>query len=366
VDEAVTERMAEVQRSLYANAASVHGPGVRAARAVEVARARVAAGLGCDPDEVRFTSGGTESNNLALKGAVWAAPPGDRHLVVSAIEHPSVLEAAAWLEDTGQARVTRVPPDGDGRVRAGDVAGALEPRTVLVSVMHVNNETGAIQPLAEIGRVCRDRGVLFHSDACQGFLKAPLAPRAWGLDLVTLNAHKVHGPKGVGALWVREGVRIAPLLHGGGHEAGLRSGTVNVPGIAGFGEAVARYGETDVARMRVLKSRLVEGLARAFPALRWNGPPDLTACAVVNFSLPGHTGKWLFQQLDRRGIHVSPSSACHSTKLTPSHVLLAMGRTDEEANAALRVSIGRFTTADDVDRLLAALAEVAPEAEGGA
>ncbi|MCK6531202.1 cysteine desulfurase [Myxococcota bacterium] len=358
VDPAVAARMDEVQRTLWANPSSVHVPGARAMREVERARVRIAERIGASPEEVHFTSGGTEANNLALKGAVWATS-GSAHLVVSCVEHPSVLEVAAWLEGTGQARVTRLPVGGDGRVSVPDVEAALSDGTTLVSVMHVNNETGAIQPIGEIGRLCRQRGVVFHSDSCQGFLKARLDVAEQGLDLLTLNAHKVHGPKGVGALFVRRGVPLAPLLHGGGHEGGLRAGTLNVPGIAGFGEAVARFGEGEAARMGALRDRLLGGLRRDFPRARVHGPEGARICGIVNFALPGIPGKWLFQRLDARGIQVSASSACHSASLTPSPVLKAMGLTDDEANEALRVSIGRFTGAEEIDRFLEALREVA-------
>ncbi len=211
---------------------------------------------------------------------------------------------------------------------------------------------GTLQPIAEIGALCRERGVLFHTDACQSFLKVPLEAR-WA-DLVTLNAHKVHGPKGVGALVIRRGVRVTPLLHGGGQEQGLRSGTLNVPGIAGFGEAVARYGEGEGARLRAMRAGFLEALRRSLPDASLNGPEEGVG-NIVNVALPGHSGKDLARALDKLGFQVSPSSACNATKLTPSHVLLAMGQDDERADRALRISIGRTTRRDELDGLLDAL-----------
>lgn len=355
VDDAVSDLMLDVQRTMGANPASVHKAGLRAAREVERARIRIAERVGCAPERITFTSCATEANNLALKGAIWSSARRGAHLVISSVEHPSVHEVATWLEATGQARVTRLPVDADGRVRVQDVEAALAPDTALVSVLHVNNEVGTIQPIAEIGALCRAHGVLFHTDACQSFLKVPIDLSALHVDVLTLNAHKVHGPKGVGAMYIREGVTLEPLLHGGGHERNQRSGTLNVAGIAGFGEAAARWPDAEQDRVTALRGALLDALRALHPALRLNSPAEGCVPNIVNVSFPGRSGKWLFQQLDRRGVQVSASSACHSTKLTPSHVLLAMGHTPESADEALRISLGRFTTQADVDALVAAL-----------
>ncbi|RME21358.1 MAG: cysteine desulfurase [Deltaproteobacteria bacterium] len=369
VDPEVAARMHEVQLHQGANPASVHRDGLRAAREVELARARIAERLGCPPETLTFTGCATEANNMVLKGVVWSAtarrgaPSRPPHVVVSAIEHPSILDVAAWLERSGQARVTRLPVDRQGRVSADTLAAALDDDTVLVSVMHVNNEVGTIQPLAELGAVCRDRGVLFHSDACQGFLKETLDLSTLPVDLLTINAHKVHGPKGVGALYQRPGVELTPLLHGGGHESGRRSGTLNVAGIAGFGEAVVRYTADEVDRIGALRDLLVTRLSTRIPDLRIHSPPTGAVCNIVNLAVPGHSGKKLFMALDRRGIQVSSSSACHSTKLTPSHVLLAMGLDDRQADEALRVSLGRFTRPEDLDALVDALVDILESGE---
>ena len=363
-DPAVTAMMMDVQGRVCANSASVHRPGLRAAREVERARIRIAERLGCAPDRITFMSCATEANNFALKGAIWSPSRRGRHLVISAVEHPSVHEVASWLQSTGQATVTWVPVDKEGRVAPADVAGAIQPDTALVSVMHVNNEVGTIQPIAEIGALCRSRGVLFHTDACQSFLKVPIDLGALQVDLLTLNAHKVHGPKGVGAIYIRDGVTLAPLLHGGGHEQNVRSGTLNVAGIAGFGEAVVRYGLDESDRIGALRDGLVREILRRFDGARINSPATGAVCNIVNLAFPGHSGKQLFMDLDRSGVQVSASSACHSTKLTPSHVLLAMGFDDLAADEALRVSLGRFTTQTELDALLGSLAVLLRAAPG--
>lgn len=357
LDEAAATRMADVARA-SGNASSVHSAGVWATREVERARMRIADALGASPEEITFTSGATEANNFALKGVVWSGRRARPHLIVSAVEHPSISEPAAWLQAAGHARVTTLPVDSAGRVRAADVEAALGPDTVLVSVQHVNNETGVLHPVAEIGRICRAAEVLFHVDASQGFQKAPLNVAAMHIDLLTASGHKLHGPKGVGVLYAREGVSLVPLLHGGGHERGVRGGTLNAPAIAGFGEAVLRYTPADVERITGLQQHFERELRALFPNVRIHGADAPRVPMISNFAVPGQSGKALFLELDRRGILVSASSACHSTLLTPSGVLIAMGLSPAEANEALRVSFGRSTTVGDVDTLLHALTTI--------
>ena len=357
-DPVVTEKMMEIQAQFDANPSSVHSAGIRASREVEMARERLASRLGCEPDEIVFTGGATEANNLALKGLVWASESSNPHVVISAIEHPSILEVATWLKNTGQARLTILPVDPNGQVSPGELEDAIDSETVLVSVMHANNELGVLQVLPDLIRICRDRGVLFHTDASQSFLKVPIDVGALGIDLLTVSGHKIHGPKGVGMLYVRSGVNLSPLLHGGDHESGLRSGTLNVAAIAGFGVAVVRYSRDDLARIEQLRDALLQGLRDSFPELREHGNRVDRVPTVVNFALPGRSGKELAKALDRKGILVSASSACHSARLLPSHVLKAIGLTDEEADEAIRVSLGRFTTAEDVVCLVSALQEI--------
>lgn len=360
MEASVAARVAEMG-AVAGNPASVHSAGVWAAREVERARMRLAARLGASEEELVFTSGATEANNMALKGVVFAARRHRPELLVSAVEHPSVLEPARWLDAAGLARLTVLPVDGEGRMRVETVEAALGPDTLLVSVQHANNETGVLQPVAAIGRLCRSRGVHFHVDASQGLCKAPIDVNGCAIDLLTASGHKLHGPKGVGLLYLREGVPFEPLLHGGGHERGLRGGTLNAPAIAGFGLAVAGYSAEELARVASLRDRFEAGLRARFPNVRIAAGAVPRIPTISNFALPGVSGKAVFQALDRRGVLVSASSACHSTLLTPSAVLKAMGASDDEANEAVRVSFGRTTAAFEVDTLLTALAELQEE-----
>ncbi|MBI2789714.1 MAG: cysteine desulfurase [Elusimicrobia bacterium] len=354
-DPAALEAARAFEDAHFGNPSSLHGPGVAAAREVERARQAVADALGAAPDEIVFTSGGTESNNLALKGA---APPRGGHVVVSSIEHPSVLRTADALRRRG-VKVTVVGVDRRGVVSPAAVAAALTPRTVLVSVMHANNETGTIEPVAEIGRLCRERGVLFHTDACQSFTRAPLDAGSGAFDLISVNAHKIHGPKGVGALYVRRGTGLAPLLDGGGHERGLRSGTLNAPGIVGFGAAVRLARDASPYETQRLRDRLLVLLRRGIPGLRLNGPEDARLCGHLSVTLPRGDAKELAQALSARGVFVSTGSACAAGKTAPSHVLLALGLTPAQAGRTLRLTLSRMTTRAEVDAAAAALVELA-------
>lgn len=353
----------------YGNPSSRHGMGLAAARAMERARATLAGAIGASPREIVFTGGGSEANNLALKGAAWAYPRAGRHLVVTAVEHRSVLEAAGWLSASGW-EVTYVPVGHDGRTAIDDLIGAVTDETVVVSVMHVNNEVGSIQPVGELGRRLgalravggRRKGLpLLHVDAVQSLGRLPIAVRALGADLLTVSAHKVHGPKGVGALFVREGVRLVPLVHGGGHEAGRRSGTENVSGIAGFGAALSALmdiGPSEVWRRAArLRKRLVEIVRRERPEVVVNGPPDeagdgaagpLTAPHILSLSFPGVPGEVLQNHLQERGVYVSTGSACGSHhRGEPSHVLVAMGCPADIAGGAIRVSFSPLNTEEE-------------------
>ena len=359
-DPAALEAARSFEDAHYGNPSSLHGPGVAAAREVERSRRAVADALGAAPDEIVFTSGGTESNNLALKGA---ALPRGGHVVVSAIEHPSVLRTADALRRRG-VKVTVVGVDARGLVSPAAVAAALTPRTALVSVMHANNEIGTIEPVSEIGRLCRARGVLFHTDACQSFTRAALDAGSGAFDLISVNAHKIHGPKGVGALYVRRGTKLAPLLDGGGHERGLRSGTLNAPGIVGFGAAVRLARDASPYETQRLRDRLLVLLRRGIPGLRLNGPEDARLCGHLSVTLPRGDAKEAAQALSARGVFVSTGSACAEGKSAPSHVLLAAGLTPAQAGRTLRLTLSRMTTRDEVDAAAAALVELAGSAHG--
>jgi cysteine desulfurase len=346
---------------IHANPASDHALGRQASAAVEAARAQVAALIGARADEIIFTSGATEANNLAIKGAVdfHAAAEQGAHVVSTRIEHKAVLDPVRWLATRG-ARLTLIEPDRQGRISATDVIAALRPETVLVSVMWVNNETGVINPIAEIAAACAERGVLLHVDAAQaaGRLRMNLAELP--ISLLSLSAHKLYGPKGIGALFVRRRprARVSPQLHGGGHEQGMRSGTLPTHQIAGFGAAAALAAsriEADWQHARMLAEKLRAGL-RTLPGCLANGEPDATVPHIVNLSIQGVHGEAL--RADLHELAVSSGSACSAATREASYVLRAMGRSDLEAGAALRISTGRGTTPEEIElaaeRILAA------------
>jgi len=349
----------------FGNAASrTHRYGWRAEAAVELARERIAGALGAaDPREIVFTSGATESDNLALAGALAAHAEEGDHLVSVATEHAAVLDPLKAFARRG-VRFTLLPVNGDGRVDPADVAKAIEKRTVLVSVGAANGEIGTLQPLAEIGRVCAERDVLFHSDAAQAVGKIPLDVEALGLDLLSCSAHKLYGPKGVGALYVRRRrrsgarLRLEPLLHGGGQERGLRSGTLPVPLIVGFAEALAlaqAEREAEAARLVALRERLFETLLAALgDGVLRNGPLEGRLPGNLNVSVSGVPADALLAQLE--DVALSTGSACSSARPEPSHVLAALGLSPERARCAVRVGLGRSTSAADVDRAAARIA----------
>lgn len=350
----VVKAMLPFFTQVYGNASSIHGEGREAKRALETARRQVARALNAAiPQEIYFTAGGSESDNWALKGVAFAS--GRRgHIITTAIEHHAVLHTCQWLERQGIA-VTYLPVDGDGRVSAAQVEKALRPDTFLVSVMAANNEVGALQPIAEIGVLCRARNVLFHTDAVQAVGAIPLDVQAMHIDLLSLSGHKLHGPKGVGALYIRKGVKMDHLIHGGAQERGLRAGTENLPAIVGLGKAVemahANLAE-NAARMTALRDRLIAGVMARVPATRLNGHPTLRLPGNVNLSFAGVEGEALLLRLDLAGVSGSSGSACTSGTLDPSHVLMALGLNEAAAHGSLRLTLGTETTADEIDRVL--------------
>ena len=354
VDPRVFEAMRPYFTEYFGNAASrSHAFGWRAEAAVTVAREAIARLVGANPREIVFTSGATEADNLAVLGAARARQTPGAHVVTSAIEHRAVLDPCRRLEAEGFS-VTYLPPDAHGLTSAAAVAGALTPETVLVSVMAANNEIGTLNPVGEIARVCKERGIVFHTDAVQALGKVPLDVHGLGLDLVSLSAHKLCGPKGVGALFVRAvnpRVRLAPLLFGGGHERGLRPGTLDVPGIVGFGAAadLAREeGEAETRRVAGLRDRLWERLVARIEGLSRNGHPSLSLPGNLNVTIAGAPADAVMA--NARDLAVSSGSACTSAETEPSHVLLALGRTRQEAESSIRFGLGRFTTGEEVDR----------------
>jgi cysteine desulfurase len=362
VDPRVLEAMLPWFSEDYGNAASrQHAFGRKAEEAVEAARAQVAALIGASPREIVFTSGATESDNLALKGVMAANRNRGDHLITALTEHPAVLDSARALERAGFA-VTYLSVDRYGQVSPDQVEEAITPRTVLVSLMAANNEIGTLHPLGAIGAVCKRRGVLFHSDAVQAAGKVPLDVEAMGIDLLSLSAHKMYGPKGVGALYVRRQaprVRLEPLFDGGGHERGLRSGTLNVPGIVGFGLACALCQAempAEAVRLRVLAETLRRGIGEQLEGVTLNGHPEQRLPGNVNLAFAFVKGEALMMAL--RGVAVSSGSACTSASVGPSHVLRAIGLDEELAHGSLRFGLGRFNTPEEVDYVTAVVVRV--------
>ncbi len=361
VDPRVVEAMLPCFSDCFGNAASrSHAYGRRAEAAVETAREQVAALLGAQPGEIVFTSGATEADNLAIKGVAEACRDRGDHLVVSAIEHPAVLDSCRRMECRG-FRVTYLPVDDGGLVRVGELAAAILDETVLVSIMFGNNEIGTLNPLADIGRLCRERGVLFHSDATQACGKVLVDVERMGVDLLSYSAHKIYGPKGVGALYVRRRsprVRLAAQIDGGGHERGRRSGTLNVPGIVGFG-AAAQLSQAEIApegeRLLALRERLRTGLMDRVTGVRINGHPTQRLPGGLNLEFDGIEGESLLMAMS--DVALSSGSACTSATLEPSHVLLALGRTEAQAHASVRFGLGRFNTEAEVDYVIERVVE---------
>lgn len=355
VDRAVLEAMLPYFAENFGNASSIHSSGQRGRSAVDAARDSVAALIGAKPAEVVFTSGGTEADNLALLGSVMASNQSRKHVITTAIEHHAVLNAAQALEKQG-IEVTYVSVGSGGVVDPQDIRRALRPETILISVMHANNELGTIQGIGEIGRIAAEADVYFHCDAVQSAGKMPLDVNRLGVDLLSVSAHKIYGPKGVGALYVRTGTPLEPQFHGGHHERDRRPGTENVPGIVGFGKAaeLAKMNcETDAVRLGVFRDRLEEMLTGSLGSVYVNGDRGRRVANTTNLAFAGAGGEALVIALDLQGISCSTGAACSSGAVEPSHVLLAIGLTADEARSSLRFSVGRATTSDEIDRAIA-------------
>jgi cysteine desulfurase len=354
VDPRVLRVMMPYFSEKYGNTMSLHSFGQEAKTVLEESREIVADLMGAKPNEVIFTSSATESNNLALKGIAFANRDKGRHIIISSIEHACIRESAKWLERQG-FEITRLKVDKYGLVDPEDVKKAIKKETILVSIMHANNEIGTIEPIEEIGKICKEKGVYFHTDAAQTFGKIPINVNKMNIDLMTVSSHKMYGPKGAAALFVREGTKIDPILHGGGQEMGLRSSTVNVTAIVGFAEAckiAKKEMEREAKKLTRLRDKLIKGVLEKIPGSHLNGHPTKSLPNIINFWFEGIEGESLVLKLDLMGIAVSTGSACSTQKLEPSHVLLAIGLKPEQIQGSLRISLGRWTNEKEIDYLL--------------
>jgi cysteine desulfurase len=363
-DPLVLETMNHYSIGCYGNASSLHSQGTHAKELMENARTKLSGVLNCQAEELYFTSGGTESNNWALKGFVFANRFKGNHIIISSIEHDCILNTCKWLQQQGFL-LSHLPVGESGIVDPETVNAALTDDTILVSVMHVNNELGTIQPIRKISSLLKEKNIAFHTDACQSFGKIALDVKQTGADMISMNAHKIYGPKGIGALYIRNGTSTEPLLHGGGQERGLRSTTENVPGIMGFVKAAELAHErliVEQSRIKSLGELLVSQLSDKFDNVYFNGSPKQRVPEILNFAFGGQEGEAirLLLMLDEEGISVSTGSACSSNhhESNGSHVLKAIGRNPVEARGAIRVSIGRFNTEDDIDLFCESLARI--------
>jgi cysteine desulfurase len=350
IDPRVVKAMLPYFTKKFGNTMSLHSFGREAKIAVEEARVKVADLMNVSPEEIIFTSSATESNNLALKGIAFANKDKGKHIITSKIEHECILESCKWLEKRG-FEITYLPVDNYGFVNPEDVEKAIRKDTILVSIMHANNEIGTIEPIEEIGKICKEKGVYFHTDAAQTFGKIEVDANKLNADLITVSSHKMYGPKGVAALFIRKGVKIEPLLHGGGHEFGLRSSTINVPGIVGFGvacEIAKAEMKKESERLTKLRDYLIKNVLKIENS-HLNGHPTKRLPNNANFWFNFVDGESLIMELDYYGIAASTGSACSTSTLKPSHVLLAIGLKPHEADGSLRLSIGRWTNKKDVN-----------------
>ncbi|MBN2329598.1 MAG: cysteine desulfurase [Candidatus Omnitrophica bacterium] len=356
LDPAVFLAMRPFLEEQYGNASCLYQLGVDASYAVEKARLQTARLINAEADELIFTSGGTESDNHALMGAVLATQK--KHIVTTAVEHPAVLNTCHFLEQFFDCRVDYLPVDAQGFVDPADVEAAITSDTALVSVMAANNEIGAIQPIVEIAAICRKREVLFHTDAVQAAGRMPIDVRLWGVDLLSLSGHKMYGPKGVGALFIRKNIQMTPFIHGGGQENGFRAGTENVPAIVGMG-AASQLARNDASRridhLQRLAGYLWEALKEALPTIKRNSPESHCLPGVLNISLPGVNAREFVRAMDEQGFCLATGSACSTGRPTPSYVLKSMGKSDADSLSAIRISLGKDNAIEEMDRFVQTL-----------
>ncbi|MEA3414490.1 MAG: cysteine desulfurase family protein [Nanoarchaeota archaeon] len=381
VDDKVLKAMLPYFTKEYGNASSLHMQGTEAKTALEKARKIIAKKINTKSSEIYFTSGGTEANNWALKGLFWENYPNKNHIITTKIEHDATLNTCKWLETQG-AKITYLNVDKQGFIDLKELENSITPKTILVSIIHGNNEIGTIQDLKKIGEICKKKNILFHTDATQSFTKTELNVKKMNLNLVSINSHKIHGPKGVGALYIKEGIKITPLMHGGGHEKKARSGTENISGIVGFGKAIEikntphstylnlqNRGTKDIEKMKILRNKLIKEILEKIPNTKLNGPyPTLNKESSlleakrlpnnINISFKNVEGEAVGGYLENQGILVSTGSACMSNTLASSHVLKAIGLSDLEQNSSIRFSLSKYTTEKEINYLMKKLPNI--------
>ncbi len=360
VDPEVFEAMKPYFTNEFGNASTLYSLGRNAKNAMEAARQEVATIIGADTKEIIFTSGGTESDNIAILGTARKLKNKGNHIITSDIEHPAVEETCKYLEKNGY-KVTYLPVYEEGIVRVKDLEAAITDETILITIMHANNEIGTIQPIAEIGKIANEKGIYFHTDAVQTVGKIPVNVSEMNVDMLSLSSHKLYGPKGIGALYIKKGVRIEPLMYGGGHERGFRPGTENIPGIVGLGKAcsiASQNLESNARKLTNLRDKLIDAVLEQNKDSYLNGHRTKRLPNNANFRFDAIEGESLILNLDFKGIAASTGSACSSTKLEASHVLLAIGLEKEEAHGSLRISLGIENTEEDIDYAITAIKEV--------
>lgn len=359
LNEEVLKEMEPYFCEYFGNPSTLYSLGQKSKEALEKARKRVANAINAKPEEIIFTSGGSESDNLAIKGIAFKNQDKGKHIITSEIEHPAVKETLVFLESIG-FEVTYLPVYGDGIIKIEDLKKAIRDDTILITVMHANNEIGTIQPIAEIGKVAKEKGIIFHTDAVQTFGKIPVDVEELGVDLLSLSSHKIYGPKGVGALYIRKNTRLVPQIHGGGQERGLRSGTENIPGIVGFGKAAEMASENqkkDYDYLIQIRDGIIDKVLEEIPASYLNGDKEKRLPNIINFRFSAIEGESLILLLDAKGINSSTGSACSSKNLKASPILKALGLEDVDVHGSLRLSLGLENSIEDVDVVVEAIRE---------
>jgi cysteine desulfurase len=357
-DEEVIKTIKKYYADDYGNPSSIHYKGQKARESVEKSRKIIAESINADADEIFFTSGGTESNNLALKGIFFASNKDKKHIITTSIEHKSVIESCGWLKEEG-AVISYIDVDSEGFLDSEKLKKEINENTILVSVIHGNNEIGTIQDIEKIGEICKEKGVYFHIDACQSYLKKEINVKKMNIDLISMNSHKIHGPKGVGALYIKKNTKIKPLFHGGHQESGLRSGTENVAGIVGFAKAVEIWKKSDIEKMKELNKLLIDSVLKIEGSvLNGTKNTEKRLCNNTHFSFKRVEGESILGLLNEEGIFISTGSACSERNIEQNYVLKAIGLNHEYSNGSIRVTISKFTTKEEIETLVKKLSEV--------